>query len=147
VSTSTDLLSGVAGVLQAGGVVTWRTDGSAYLSSETGLTFKDMPPDPDRLVVLTTFGASDNPKLPLGQPQIQVRFRGTTDPRDVDDLGDSAFVLLHGLTDRVFGSCHLIQMLRVNSIPLGMDQQSRRWERSDNYALDVDYPASTYRPT
>jgi hypothetical protein len=56
------------------------------------------------------------------------------------------FEALHNLTDRTFGSVHVVQMLRTSAIPLGMDDQSRRWMRSDNYSVDVDLPGTALRP-
>jgi len=77
---------------------------------------------------------------------VQVRTRGNpNDPLDVDDLGDSIFELLHGRTDLTFGPVHIIQMNRRQSVPMGMDA-SKRWERADQFYLDVDYPATANRP-
>lgn len=145
-SHTTDLLHGLAQMLADAGVVTYNSDGTPYTAGQTGLFFKDMPPDPDRVVVLTPFGAnSDQPLITLGHQPVQVRCRGTADPLDVDTLADAVFTVLHGATNLTFGSVHVVQILRTNSIPLGMDEQSLRWERSDNYGIDVDLPASTYR--
>lgn len=145
-SVTGDILDGVARLLDAAGVATYRSDGSAYLATETAITFKDLPPTPDRVIALAAFGASDQPVITLGSQQIQVRARGTSDPRDVDSILDAAFVALHGASNLTFGSVHVVQILRVNTIPLGMDEQDRRWQRSDNYALDVDLPTSANRP-
>jgi hypothetical protein len=115
--------------------------------TETAILFKDMPPIPNRVISLSPFGAdSDQPEITLGRQQIQVRGRGTSDPRDVDDLLDAAFTVLHGATNLTFGSVHVVQILRINTIPMGMDEQARRWHRADNYALDVDYPTTPNRP-
>jgi hypothetical protein len=141
-----DILDGVARLLDGASVGTYRSDGTTYSTSETAITFKDLPPAPDRVIALTAFGASDQPQITLGSRQVQLRARGTSDPRDVDAILDAAFVALHGAENLTFGSVHVVQILRLNTIPLGMDEQDRRWQRADNYMLDVDLPTSTNRP-
>lgn len=146
-SVTNDLLDGLAQMLAAAGVGVYHPDGSGYAANETGILFKLLPPSPDRVIVLTAFGAnSDQPRITLGNQPVQLRFRGGPDPRDVDLIGDAAFTVLHGAEDLWFGSVHVIQILRTNSIPLGQDEQDSRWQRGDNYSLDVDYPTSANRP-
>jgi minor capsid protein len=146
-SITSDLLNGIAAATATAGLAVIR-DGTDFLSSETALTFKNLPANPDRVVCLTPFGAnSDQPEIPLGIQPVQARFRGTADPRDVDELADAFFALWHGAINRTFGSVHVVQILRTSSIPLGMDEQSRRWERSDNYDCYLDYPTTANRPT
>jgi hypothetical protein len=143
-----DILNGLGAMLASASVATFRSNGTAYLASETAVTFKDLPATPDRVVCLSPFGASmDQPVITYGQQRIQLMFRGTVDPTDVDTLADAAFAALHGATNLTFGAVHVVQILRENTIPLGMDSQSNRWLRSDNYVLDVDLPTSTYRPS
>lgn len=145
-STTSDLLDGLAAILDSAAITVDKT-GSNYLPGDTALTFKNLPASPDRVVCLSPFGAnSDHPEIPMGVQPVQVRVRGTSDPRDVDELADSVFAVLHGAINRTFGSVHVVQVLRTSSIPLGMDDQSRRWERSDNYDCYMDYPTSTNRP-
>lgn len=147
-SATGDILAGLGAMLGSAGVATYRADGTPYLATETAVTFKDLPSSPDRVVCLSPFGASmDQPVITYGQQRIQLMMRGTTNPTDVDDLADAAFAALHGAANLTFGSVHVVQILRENTIPLGMDEQSRRWLRSDNYVLDVDLPTSTYRPS
>lgn len=147
-SPTSDLLNGVAQMLATAGVATYHADGSPYASTDTAVWFKDLPPTPDRAVVISPWGyGDDQPVITYGRRMLQLKFRGTSDPTDVDSLADAAFAALHGATNLTFGTLHVVQILRVNSIPLGMDEQSRRWMRSDNYALDVDDPVSAYRPS
>jgi hypothetical protein len=49
------------------------------------------------------------------------------------------------LTHQQYGSVHVIQILRASTVPLGLDDLQRD-ERSDNYALDVNPPATSARP-
>lgn len=147
-SVTGDILAGIAVMLDAASVATYRADGTAYLASETAVTFKGLPSSPDRVIALAPWGATaDQPVITYGQQRVQLMMRGTAVPTDVDDLADAAFAALHGATDLMFGSVHVVQILRENTIPHGMDEQSNRWLRSDNYVLDVDLPTSTYRPS
>jgi hypothetical protein len=142
-----DLIAGLAQLLEDAGLVTYRSDGTNYTPTETGVGYKYMPELPNRFVTLTPYGANnDQPVTTLGNQPVQVKMRGTADPQDVDDLGDGIFQALHGVTDRMFGSVHVVQILRVSSIPLGMEEQARRWLRSDNYSIDVDLPGTPLRP-
>lgn len=145
-SITVDLLDGLTAMTVAATIAVSRPDGTPYLPTETGISYKNLPPTPDRMLSLTPYGATgDYPNLPLGQQRIQVWGRGTSDPRDVDVLMDAVFDLWQGVTDRQFGDCHVIQILRISSIPMGQDAQSRRWERSDNYSIDYDSPATANR--
>lgn len=146
-SDTRDVVDGLARMLVTATVATYRSDGSPYLASETGVLFKDLTSTPDRVVVLNAYGtADDNPQWTLGRRLVQARFRGTADPLDVDALADAAFNVWHGATNLTFGSVHVVQILRVSSIPLGRDEQDLRWQRADNYALDLDYPTTANRP-
>lgn len=147
-SPTGDMLNGLALLLVAAGLGVYRTTGAVYTAGETGITFKNMPSEPDRLICLTAYGAhSDEPTVTLGNQPVQVKMRGLAgSATDVDDLGDGVFAALHGATDLTFGSVHVVQILRLSSLPLGMDEQERRWLRSDNYSVDVDYPGTPLRP-
>lgn len=128
------------------GIGVYHADGTVYGSTDTAIFFKNLPPKPDRAIVLSPFGyTNDQPEITYGQRRLQLRFRGTADPTDVDDLADAAFAILHGLTELWFGDVHVVQILRENSIPLGQDEQDQRWQRADNYVLDIDDPSSAHR--
>lgn len=143
-STTTDLLDGVAGMIVAG------VAGTSYnLNAPTvngGIVQKLMPASPDRVVTLTAVNQGDDITLPSGQVMVQVRGRGLPNiPSDVDDLLDSIFTVLHGTTNLVFGTVTVVQMNRKVSVPMGMDDL-KRWERIDQYYLDVDFPPTNLRP-
>ena len=144
-STTGDLVDGIAGIIFAAGLATFNPNG-VYQSNQTGIFEKIMPAAPDRVITLTAVYQGDDVTMPLGQVMVQVRGRGVPNkPRDVDDLLDPIFNILHGATYLTFGSVTVIQMNRRVSTPMGMDD-SKRWERVDQYYLDVDFPATTNRP-
>ena len=141
-----DLLTGLAGILNTAGAGTYRGDGSAYLATETAITFGDMPDQPNRCITLATYPLTDAPKEALSQVGVQVRSRGLPgDFLDASDLNDAVFNALQGLQERTFGTCYLIQLLRKSSIPMGMDA-SKRWETSSNFYADINPPTTPLRP-
>lgn len=146
-SPESDLLDGLARALATASVATYRSDGSAYLAGETAVVFDAMPASPDRVVCLTPYGSNgDQPTQNLGQVRVQARVRGTAgNAADARDLAAAVFGALHGLTSVDYGTCHVIQCLRISSVPMGQDG-SRRFERADNYAVDLNTPPTTARP-
>lgn len=144
-SFTSDLLTGLAGVLVTAGVATYRSDGSGYLPGETAITFALLPQQPDRCVTLSFYLASDQPVEALSTFGVQVRCRGNVEaPHDADDLADGVFQALQALSGVQLGTAWLVQILRVSAISMGQDS-SVRFERSDNYYADVNTPATAYR--
>lgn len=145
-SADVDLLEGLAAALHAAGAAVWRPD-TAYLPAETAITLGGLPDAPHRAVALALYGPSDDhPDQAAGVRRLQVRVRGIPGKyRDAVDLDDACFNALHGLTHQQFGAAHANQVLRVSGVPLGMDD-TRRWEISSNYEIDVDTPPTALRP-
>jgi hypothetical protein len=145
-SVTSDLLTGLAVKLAAAGLgITWSPSG-VYTAGQTGAWMKILPAAPDRAVVLNAVVQGDDISIPLSRVMVQVRGRGLPNkPLDVDDLMDSISDVLHGSTNLTFGTVHVTQMNRLISIPNGMDDM-KRWERIDQYYLDVDVPPTANRP-
>lgn len=145
-ASTTELLDGFATTIAAAGLASWNPTG-VYTSGQTGIFRKILPADPDRAIALTLVNTDDDVTMPLGQKMLQVKGRGVpNNPTDVDDLLDSIFDILHGATGLVFGGQTVIQCLRRVSVPMGMDEASHRWERLDQYYLDVDAAPTANRP-
>jgi hypothetical protein len=146
VSFTTDLLRGLAQFLNDQGIgVVYKPDGG-YVAGDTGVFFKGLPTSPNRVVAISAYGATDEAKIALSHLRVQFWFRGNPDDSlDVDDLGDAVFQAMQGLEHQTFGTAHVVQALRVSSVQLGIDG-SKRSERTDNYALDVNVPTTTGRP-
>jgi hypothetical protein len=143
-SVTTDLLEGIAGMIVAG--VSGTSYNPAAATVNGGILLKLMPASPDRVITLTAVNQGDDITMPLGQVMVQVRGRGLPNrPTDVDDLLDSIFDVLHGTTNLAFGSVIVVQMNRKVSVPMGMDDL-KRWERVDQYYLDLDFPPTANRP-
>lgn len=144
---TTTLSNGLAALLAASGLgLTWNPTGG-YTAGQTGVTMKLMPTTPDRVVAITVVWAGDDITMPSSQPMVQIRGRGLpNNPLDVDELLDSIADVLHGATRLTFSGITVVQMNRRVVVPMGMDD-SKRWERIDQYYLDVDVPPTTNRPT
>lgn len=143
-----DLLRGVADLLAARGVGTWRPD-TAYQTDETAIVLGTMPPDPDRVVCLTCYPVDldGHGDVTVG---IQVRTRAGQDPRDVLDLADTVYDALDGLAGVELGGVWLSQMYRRSGEELGasagVDQQADRHERVDNYYAQAARPSPNREP-
>jgi hypothetical protein len=137
-----DLLDGLARHLVAVGLVDYDPDGV------TGNTFMEaMPPTPDEAIVLTLYGGPQpDSRLPYDPPNLQVRVRGTSDPRISRTLANALYNELQGL-----GPIQLpdgTELLSCNSIQtvtsMGLDDQ-RRFEHVVNFNLEVEAPTA-HRP-
>ncbi|MEU4234184.1 minor capsid protein [Nonomuraea sp. NPDC026600] len=142
-SWTTDLLTTIAVHLDAQGVGDWKPAGG-YISTDTAIVFGRLPTTPDRAIALAAYGVdqgADDPVNTDGTQGVQLRLRGTTDPRVVDDIADRAFDSLQGLQVPAAGI--LLVTRRINA-PMGVDS-NQRWERADSYNLLVHRP-TTLRP-
>ncbi|MGH3704203.1 MAG: phage tail terminator protein [Agromyces sp.] len=146
-SNTTALATGLAAHIAAAGIgIAWNPAGT-YPAGQTGIFMKLMPQSPDRVVTINVVWGNDDITLPLSAPMVQIRGRGLPNrPLDVDDLLDPVADLLHGSTGLVFGGLRVVQMNRRVVVPMGMDDTSKRWERVDQYYLDVDVPPTSNRP-
>jgi hypothetical protein len=144
----TDLLKGLAQYLATAGVGTYSSDPTVVIpAGATAITLMQFPPTPDRAVSIAALSQGDDASMPMGRVMIQVRFRGNpNDPLDVENLGDSVYTVLQGLTQVQFGSVTVISLTRGVSVPMGMDQQSQRWGRLDQYYSPVTYAPTSLRP-
>lgn len=145
--TETDLILGLAGVVNDGGAAVYDT-ARTWTKSDTdaAVAFGRMPQVPDRVVMLTAWRVGpDDPAHPTGQYNVQAYFRGRpNDPFDPAEMAAEVRDLFNGMVDRTFGSCTVTQARHKNTIPTGWDTNNRR-ELSANYTFDVDEPATALR--
>lgn len=141
---SDQLLAGVAQFLEDAGVGTWQPTGAYAAGALNPIFMSQTPGTPDRVMTLTPYTVSDDPSLSDSVQGLQVRLRGTKDPRVVQDMDDAIFDRLHGATGVTLpGGVRLVMALRRSGTPLGADG-SGRLERTSNYHLSVHRP-STHR--
>lgn len=137
-----DLMAGLAGFLAAQGVGVWRATG-VYTSTEVGIVLDVVPANPTQVVTITPYAASDSPDLSDSELSVQIRVRGTTDPRTAYDLDDRVFEAMQNLPRTVLGGVTVVGAWRTSGGYLGVDGNARH-ERSSNYRLLVHRP-SPYR--
>jgi hypothetical protein len=140
VSFETALLNGLAEYLAAAGVGTFRASGSYQSGDSNPIFIGVVPASPDRAVTLTGYPVEDSLNLSDSTQGVQVRTRGTKDPRTTSDLADAVFDALHGLEWIELGGIRVSQARRVSGSPLGPDENGRH-ERSDNYYLLAHRPS------
>ncbi|GAB3081038.1 hypothetical protein GCM10027053_51990 [Intrasporangium mesophilum] len=110
------------------------------------IVFGDLPSEPHRAIGLSAYATVDDATVAHSTLRVQLMARGVpNDSLDVHELADSAFLALQTLENRTYGTAHLVQCLRVSSVPLGIDD-AKRSARSDNYEVDVDLPLTAGRP-
>lgn len=132
-SWTSDLMGGLATYLDAQTAATYRSSG-VYTAGETAIVFDTVPASPDRLIVLTPYSTTDHPTLTDTEVSVQVRVRGTKDPRTAYELDDAVFEALQNLPRTVMGTVTVLAVWRQNSAYLGVDANGRH-ERVSNYRL------------
>ncbi|MFE7116667.1 minor capsid protein [Streptomyces sp. NPDC057654] len=130
-SFTVDLLDGLARLLDAAGVGTYRPNG-LYAEGETAITIAATPPAPDRVICLSAYPVEDSAVLTDCTTGIQVRTRAGPDPREVDRLDDSVFDVLHGSGPHTWGAARVQLIYRSSAAPIGADSAGRA-ERTSNY--------------
>jgi hypothetical protein len=148
VSNDADIMRGIAQRLHDAGLGLYDPTGAAYTDPMTlpAIVFKEMPDVPDRVICITAYTIAGQPAMPLDTPSLQIRTRGAPDAAfDCDDIAGAVFDNLHGATRIPLGTVTAVQILQRSSIPMGIDS-NRRWERSDNYAIDANVPTTSNRP-
>jgi hypothetical protein len=133
-----DLMGGLAALLAARGVGTYNPSG-AYTAAQTGIVHDVVPSSPDRVIVLTPYSPTDDPTLSDSVVRVQVRVRGTRDPRTAYDLDDAAFQVLHNLPRQTIGGAVVTGGWRRSGAYIGPDSNGRH-ERTSNYEFQVHRP-------
>jgi hypothetical protein len=136
------LLTGLAVLLDATGLGSWRPDGSAYIPAEVGVCLDTFPASPDSVITLSDYVVSDDPSVSDSIIGVQVRTRrGGKDPRPVKDLDGAIFDLLHGMpVTTLAGGVKVVSCFRRSGTSLGADA-NQRWQRSSNYYMTVHRPS------
>lgn len=139
----TNLLVGIAVHMQTNSLGTWSTSGK-YTLAQTGIVLGVIPQFPDSIITLSAYGVEDDPALSDSVLGVQVRCRWTgQDPRLVDDLADSIFMLYHGKMGLVLTTGITIVQCRRQSgiVSLGQDANGR-WSNVQNFYCSVHRPST-----
>ncbi|MFD3572804.1 minor capsid protein [Streptomyces sp. NPDC058644] len=134
-----DVVDGLARLLDARGIGTYRPDG-VYTAGETAITDTVMPDGPDRAIVLTAYPVDESAALTDTVLAVQVRTRAGPDPREVNTLDDDVFAVLHASGRHTFGAARITLIYRFSSGSLGADANGRQ-ERTSNYRLRANRAA------
>ncbi|MFF0293149.1 minor capsid protein [Kitasatospora sp. NPDC004614] len=136
-----DPLDSLARHLAVAGLLVYDPTGAA------GDTFAEtMPAAPDRAVQLTLYGAGEpDPLNGWDERSLQVRVRGTADPRISRSRAEAIFSALHGLAGvELPGGLWLVLCIAQQTpYPLGVDSAGRH-EHVVNFRLDIE--ATNPRP-
>ncbi|MFE3905433.1 minor capsid protein [Streptomyces sp. NPDC059153] len=132
-----DLLDGIARYLDAAGLLDYDPTG------RTGDTFVEaMPPTPDLAVSLALYdGPAPDARDDVEQRRLQVRTRGTADPRVSRTRAEALYRALHGRTgiELPDGTWLILAAARGTPAPMGTDSNGRH-EHVVNLDLDVAGP-------
>lgn len=134
-----NLLEALARHLDALGLVTWDLPG-------TDVFLEHLPSSPDEVVVVAGYGGMDsNAGQPWDHPRVQIRARGTADPRVSRDRLQGIYDALHGLSHTTLpGDVELIDCIGLQSSPQYLERdQNGRHQHVLNFELDVTNPART----
>ncbi|MEU5608454.1 minor capsid protein [Streptomyces sparsogenes] len=127
------LIEGLAQLLAAEGIGTWKANG-AYTASEVGITVTAVPDTPDQIIALTPYAVEDSSGTTDVITGVQLRFRAGPDPRVVIDREDTVYELLHMREHTEIGGIHVALMWRQSLAFIGADDRGRQ-ELTANYYL------------
>lgn len=134
-----DLAEGIAEYLAAVGLLVYDPAGV------TGDTFIDtMPPQPDEAVALTLYGSGEpDPVNDDDEISLQVRCRGTSDPRPSRQRSAAIYSQLHGLSQTVLpdGTYLILSIAQQTTSSLGLDANGRH-EHVVNYRITYSNPTA-----
>lgn len=109
---------------------------AALFTPDVAVQAKALDAGSDYGVAISLSLYSDNARQGQRQYGVQFRTRGGTDAREVDDMAEAVHQALHGRSRIAAGTSVIAHCWRISSVSLGRDD-SRRWQRSDNYLMDV----------
>ncbi|MEU3712907.1 minor capsid protein [Streptomyces catenulae] len=137
-----DLLDGLARYLDGLGLADYDPTGTR------GDTFAEtLPPGPDRAVGLWLYGgAEQDARNGYDERALQIRVRGTADPRVSRRRAEALYAALHGLAgiELPDGTWLVLCVAQQTPAPLDTDERGRH-EHVVNLRLDVANP-TTHRP-
>jgi hypothetical protein len=140
VSFGTDLLRGLAVLLDEAGVVRYSaTDPLPSDAARPACTLLNLPAIPDYVVALTDYPVSADAALSETVTGVQVRIRGgATDPLWSLGVRDGIYDVLQGLRGEFLSTgLYVVHMYWQSETPIGPDGQ-RRWERTVNYYVHAN---------
>lgn len=125
-------------------IAEWIGDNITSCSFDTtGITgnvfISTMPNSPDTVVMVSEYGSIGDDKNPFDDISVQVRVRGTRDPRVSYNIAKEIYNELHGLTNTVLISdgTRIVKVVAQNTpIDIGRDDNLRH-EWTVNFQVEV----------
>jgi hypothetical protein len=139
VTWTTTFMDGLAQHLENRDVGIFHSSGVAYTTNQTAIVFNAVPASPDRVIVLTPYAAADDPTQAETTLSVQVRVRGTKDPRTAYALDDAVFEAWQNLPRSLVGGAMVAGIYRTSSAYMGMDSNGRH-EHVSNYDIRAHRP-------
>lgn len=141
------LLAGLAEHLADNGIGTWNPTG-AYTAAQVGIALETMPQAPSRAIGIWQYGAGEASAVAdYDEVRVQVRVRGTADPRVSRAQAQAVYDLLHGDSFRTLPDgtvCESILGTQGGPVSIGQDGNARH-EHVVNLRVQVTNPASAHR--
>lgn len=136
-----DLLTGIAQHLATQSLGIWNPAGM-YTADETGIVLDTMPQSPDNVIVLSSYGVSDDPSQATTIVGLQIRSRTAgRDPRTYRRLSADIAFDLHGRTHLSLSTgLQVTQLLRQSWVSGGLDGNGR-WSMIQNFYAWLSVPA------
>ncbi|MFE1773759.1 minor capsid protein [Streptomyces sp. NPDC059008] len=105
---------------------------------------ESMPPAPDQAVCLSLYGAgATDARNGWDERQLQVRVRGTADPRVSRRRCEALYSALHGLAGVALPGDVWLVLAAANAAPASMGADERgRHEHVVNLRLDIEAPTT-----
>lgn len=130
-SYTTDVVEGLAELLDEQGLGTYGPPDEPYPTSGTAIVLGVMPAQPDRVLCLTPYPIQDTAG-PEAITAVQVRMRAGRDPRAAYDLADEVFDVLDGREHYRLRAVPVSLSWRQSEASLGLDANGRM-ELTANY--------------
>lgn len=134
-------------------LATWlaeQVDGLAYdlagpyAPDTVGIYLAGLPTRPDLAVAITTYASDDHTGLNSDTVAVQVRTRGTTDPRTAQRIEAAIHDAMQGATHVDLPTAYVVHIARQSQAQMGPDS-SGRYELASNYNLALNRPTQ-HRP-
>lgn len=135
-SLASDLMAGVAQLLEDAGAGTWQPTGLYAEGADRPIFMRAVPTKPDRVITVSHYPVSSIPGAADTVEGIQVRNRAPVgeDPRPADDDADEIRAALDGLEHVSVGGWHVSLIRWQSGGPMGQDG-NRRWEMTQTFYL------------
>lgn len=130
---NSSLMTGFAQLFAASGLGVFDDAAATYPPDSVGIFLGMTPDKPDRAITLMTYPVDDS-DLTAVITGLQIRFRGGRDPRQVEDLADAVYDLLHNRAHYDVNGIHIELSWRQSGAWMGQDA-NQRVERTENFYL------------